>query len=816
MKGQREGRSTGIDIGIGIGIGIKCVVSIVALCILVVAAGVAALALSLPALDGTKPVTGLHASVEIARDAQGVPTLSGATRADLAYATGFVHAQERFFQMDLLRRSAAGTLAALLGPTPLQVDRERRIYEFNRLARKSYSTLPAADKTILDRYASGVNAGLAALRLRPFEYLVLRTNPAPWRPEDSLLVVWSMYFELQSGELHHDFARGWLREHTDGAALKTLLPECSQWDAPLDSASVTCDEQTVRGTAPDWLGGSPSQSVAQVPFGTQIGSNNWAIAGWRSATGSAIVANDMHLNLRLPNIWYRAVLEYPSPSGTPRRVVGVTLPGAPVVVAGSNGVVAWGFTNSYGDYLDLVQLELDPRQPDRYRTPSGWAPLRFHDELLQVNGGAAQKLRVGESSLGPIWHVGDQHYAVRWIAQNEGAVNLGLLHMEAATDVQVALSVGQSAGIPAQNLVVGDAAGNIGWTIAGAMPKRHVDWSDTFPYSSAAGGKGWDSLLAARDHPSIVNPASGQLWTANARQLAGADYAAIGDGGADLGARGRQIRDDLAAKHVMNEADAYAPSLDDRALFMALWRDRALQVLDDRAVAGDPRRAEFKRLLLERWNGCACVDSVAYRLSRAFLYGLYGEMFGEADRQMHALDPYASFALATPRWPAVLAHLVDQHPPHWLPKNRTTWRELELAAVDDAISKLTVHSVALKDATWGQRNTARIAHPFVTGMPFLARWLSVPRDPLPGDGNMPRVAAPSFGQSERMVVSPGHEDGGIFNMPGGQSGHPLSAYFLSGHEASVRGEKTPLLPGPPAHVLRLIAAPTNPPAAAAR
>lgn len=789
----------------------QCVAAIVALCVLALLAAIVTTALSLPALDGTRSAKGLHANVDIARDAQGVPTLKGATREDLAYATGFVHAQERFFQMDLLRRSAAGTLAAVLGPSLLDVDRQRRIYAFDRLADKLFSKLSAADKTILERYAAGVNAGLAALRVRPFEYLLLRTNPVAWRPQDSLLVVWSMYFELQDGQLHRDFARGWLREHTDPSALKTLLPECSEWDAPLDAPSVHCDEQTVQGTAPDWFGGRASHSAAQpqahlqaqVPFGTGIGSNNWALAGKRTTTGSAIVANDMHLSLRLPNIWYRAALEYPSPSGPPRRIVGVTLPGAPVVVAGSNGKVAWGFTNSYGDYLDLVALELDAADPDRYRTPTGWAALRSHDEVLQVNGQPPTTLRVTDSDLGPVWQVGDRHYAVRWIAEDDDAVNMGLLHMEAATDVQQALAVGQSAGIPAQNLMVGDAAGNIGWTIAGPMPKRVTGWGDTFPYSSMDGTKGWDSRLAPQDHPSIVNPASGQLWTSNARQLAGAGYEAIGDGGADLGARGRQIRDDLAAHRVLDEAQAYAPALDDRALFMSPWRDRALRALDEPAIAGHPERAEFRRLLLERWNGCACVDSVAYRLSRAFLYGLYGELFGAADREMHALDANAGFAIATPRWPVVLARLVDQQPPSWLPKNRRTWQEVELAAIDDAIATLTAHSAELKDATWGQRNTARIAHPFVAGMPFLSHWLAVPPDPLPGDGNMPRVGAPAFGQSERMVVSPGHEDRGIFNMPGGQSGHPLSRYFLAGHEAWVLGQRTPLLPGPRTHRFRL-------------
>jgi penicillin G amidase len=236
---------------------------------------------------------------------------------------------------------------------------------------------------------------------------------------------------------------------------------------------------------------------------------------------------------------------------------------------------------------------------------------------------------------------------------------------------------------------------------------------------------------------------------------------------------------------------------------MSPWRDRALRALDAQAVAGHPQRSELRRLLLEDWNGCACVDSAAYLLSRSYLYSLYGELFGAADQNMRRLDPDASFAKANPRWPVVLASLIDQQPSSWLPKERKNWRELELAAIDDTISSLTKHSVALKDATWGQRNKARIAHPFIASLPFLSRWLAAPADPLPGDGNMPRVSAPSFGQSERMVVSPGHEERAIFNMPGGQSGHPLSAYFLAGHRAWVLGRKTSLLPGPRDHLLIL-------------
>ncbi|MGN6319751.1 penicillin acylase family protein [Trinickia sp.] len=783
-----------------------CAISVLTLSVLALIAGLSALALSMPALDGAQRGTGLRASVEIARDAHGVATLSGATREDVAYATGFVHAQERFFQMDLLRRSAAGTLAALVGSVALPVDRQRRIFGFQALADNALAHLSLADRALLDRYTAGVNAGLAALRVRPFEYLVLRARPVAWRAQDSLLVIWSMYFELQGNVLHREFARGWLREHTDSSALKALLPECSEWDAPLDARSVACDDEPLRASAPDWLGKASSQTLAQLPFGTAVGSNAWALAGTRTSDGSAIVSNDMHLNLRLPNIWYRVALEYPSPSAGMRRIVGVTLPGTPAVVAGSNGSVAWGLTNSYGDYLDLVELRSDANHPGQYRTSHGWLPIRFHNERLQVNGGAAETVRVGDTDFGPVWDVGARRYAVRWVARDEGAVNLDLLHMETAANVEQALTIARSTGIPAQNLIAGDAAGHIGWTIAGAMPNRHPSWDDTFPQRSDAMVQPSHSLLAADAHPTLLDSASGQLWSANARQLAGSGNDLIGDGGADLGARARQIRDDLAGRPMFDEKSAYAPSLDDRALFMSTWRDRALRVLDDQAVAGRPQRGEFRRLLRDGWNGCACVDSVSYRLTRDFLFSLYGELFSQADQDMQKLDPSASVAQASSRWPVVLARLVDQQPPAWLPGNRKNWRDVQLAAVDDTIADLTRRSIALKDAAWGQRNTARIAHPFVAGFPFLSHWLAAPPDRLPGDGNMPRVATPTFGQSERMVISPGHEERGIFNMPGGQSGHPMSSSFLDEHRAWVLGKATALLPGPPVH--RLVLAPS--------
>ena len=791
------------------------------LVVLVLAAaigGYAFMRASLPQLDGQVEAAGLRAPVSVTRDALGVPTLRGSDRADIAFATGYLHAQERFFQMDLLRRAGSGELAALLGKALLPVDRERRIHRFAARAGVALAALPEADRVVLERYAAGVNAGLAGLAARPFEYAVLRATPRPWAAQDTLLVAFAMYFDLQDDQLHRVFARGWLRDQGSSAQqLAFLLPTASGYDAPLDAATIDEAAAPLPAEAPAWFGKPAKTKVALLEDigNADVGSNNWVVAGARSKTGAAIVANDMHLTLRLPHIWYRAAIELEAAGAPPRRLIGVTLPGTPAVVAGSNGQVAWGLTNSYGAYLDLLELEFDPKDPTRYRMPAAmagatgdpWGLLRTVDERIAVAGGADEILHVQETAFGPVWERGGRRYAVHWVAHDPGAVNFASFQLEQAPGVTEALAIGRSAGFPAQNMVAGDAAGHIGWTVAGALPGRAATWASTFPAPAAsAASHTWTALAAAGAHPSIGDPASGQLATANARQLAGAGYTAIGDGGADLGARQRQVRDSVAALGAStDESGLYSVFLDDRALYLAPWRDRALQALaGDSDAAAHPRRDEFKRLLESTWTGRASVDSVAYRLTRAFVASLYTRLFGGADEAMKEADKLASFARATPRWPAVIARLLDEKPPGWLPPGSASWQSVQLGAIDDAIASIEKDGTPLAQATWGQRNTTHIAHPMAAALPLGARWLAAPAEPMPGDSHMPRVAAPDFGQSERFVVSPGREASGVFNMPGGQSGHPLSANFLGGHADWVAGRATPLLPGPPAHTLSFV------------
>ena len=759
---------------------------------------------SLAQLDGQTTGPGLSAIVTVTRDASGVPTITGQTRADVAFATGFLHAQERFFQMDLLRRVAAGELAELVGPVALPVDREHRFHRFRARAEAAYKSASPEDRELLDRYAAGVNAGLAALTSRPADYLLTLTKPKPWVPADSLLACWAIYLDMQGSLETRKWERGWIKDHTTPEQLAFLLPEATGWDAPLDGPSPS-PELKVPDKAPDWWN-KPAETKASALDGTDIpGSNNWALAGSRTKGGHALVANDMHLGLRLPPVWYRLMIIYNDGKGGQRKIVGVSLPGTPIIPAGSNFHVAWGDTNAAGDWLDILRLDQDAGHPGQVKLGDEWITPTTVEETIAVKGGETEKLLIRETPMGPLREKDGQVYAIHWLAHDPKAIDLNFLGLESVATVQEALDVAARMGVLQLNFVAGDDQGHIGWTIAGPMPDRGVPGPATgFPLEPDQLSASWTHILDPAAHPRVFDPSGGQVWTANSRQVMGEGSALIGDGGFDLGARTRQVRDDLQALGPETDvAASYAIELDDRALYMTQWRDRALEALDAEAVADRPDRAEFKRLLLDGWDGHADAKSVGYRLARGFYFSLYDECFVGLNDKLSGFGKDTDYLNVTKRWPVVLAKLLDAKPAAWLPAGRKDWREVQLAAVDKTIAALTSGGRKLADASWGRRNTADIAHPFARFVPLVRRWISAPPDELPGDADMPRVAGPAFGQSERMVVMAGKEDEGVFNLPGGQSGHPMSPFFLTGFEDWAQGKPEPLLPGVPKYGLVL-------------
>jgi penicillin amidase len=378
--------------------------------------------------------------------------------------------------------------------------------------------------------------------------------------------------------------------------------------------------------------------------------------------------------------------------------------------------------------------------------------------------------------------------------------------MESAGGLDEAQALAPEAGMPNQNLVVADRTGRIGWTIIGRIPRR-VGQDGSVPTSWADGTRRWDGWLAPAEYPRVADPPSGRIWTANARVVSGEKLGRVGVGGYDLGARQRQIRDDLLAIDKATEIDMLRVQLDDRALLLARWQRLLLATLTPDAAAQGPHRAEARRLV-EGWGGHASIDSVGYRIVRAFRERVKDAVLGPLLAPARAKDPTLRPGTApNSRWEGPVWALVTARPAHLLDPRHATWDALLLAALDGALSELTEDAGPLEGRTWGERNTVLIRHPLSRAVPQLGGLLDMPRERLPGDNHMPRFQSPSAGASERFSVSPGREEEGYFHMPCGQSGHPLSPHYADGHAAWAKGEPTPFLPGPAVHVLTLVPGP---------
>jgi penicillin amidase len=771
----------------------------------------------LPRTSGRLAVTGLAAPASIERDALGIPTIRGASRRDVAFATGFAHAQDRYFQMDLLRRRAAGELAALFGPAALGSDRAMRIHLFREHARRVLAASAPDVRQLLDAYASGVNAGLAALAEPPFEYLVLRSAPRPWRPEDSVLVLFSMFVQLEDVNGETEAALTLMHDRLPAALFRFLNPPATEWEAPIAgmppaAAPPPGPEVFDLRHAPRAAAAAPA-AWRNGPTGpwrpSRAASNSWAVAGRLTAGGGALLADELHLGLRVPNLWYRAALRWPAAAagGPPHALVGATLPGTPALVVGSTGEIAWGLTNSVLDTSDLVLLEIDPRDPDRYLTPRGPRRFEHHAEVLEVRGGPDRKLAVDWTVWGPVIDQDGRgrRRAVRAVVDEEGAADFEILRLETASGLEQALAIARASGVPALNFIAADRAGRIGWTVAGRLPRR-AGFDGEIASSWADGSHRWEGLVPPAEVPAVVDPPSGRLWTANNLVLAGAAAAPLGRGNFVLGARARQIRDDLFGLPRATADDMRRIQLDDRAPFLNRWHDLLLQVLTPAAVAADPRRGEMRDLAL-RWGGRAAVGSAGYRMVRTFRRLVTRDVFAPLTAACRAADPEWSYEENVNQHEGPLWQLVSRRPLHLLDPKYRGWDEQLLAAADEAIALFARLGPRLADRTWGEHNTTAIEHPLSEALPLVGSRLSMPPRQLPGDDDLPRVQAPDYGATLRMVVSPGREAEGIFQMPGGESGNPVSAHYGDLYAGWAEGAASPLLPGKPVAILTLVPAP---------
>ncbi|SFK58290.1 penicillin acylase family protein [Methylocapsa palsarum] len=780
-------------------------------------AGVVSYALyaPLPLEGGAVSLDGLVAEVKVDFDPLGIPRIDAANRVDAFHALGFVTARDRLFQMDLLRRETAGRLAEIFGPATLEEDRWNRRMGFGELAGVIVERLPAPQRQLLDAYAAGVNQAMATATIFPVEFTLLGYKPAPWRPEDSILVILSMHSTLSwSGD--QERTASVMRAAMPATVVNFLTPEsdcynelltprnparCAPDAIPVDDLISVLHEAGRDSRKRVGEGGPRAVSGA----GNPRGSNAFVVGKARTRDGRAILANDMHLQLMAPNVWYRAELNYQG-----AHLAGLTLPGVPMLIAGSNGKVAWGLTSVEGDFVDLVTIEEDPADKGRYKTPTGFLPFGTRSEIIHVRGGPDEAIEERTTIWGPLLPepLLGQQVAAHWTALDPAATDLGLADMADVETVGAAITLLHRVGGPPLNVLLSDSAGDIGWTYMGRLPKR-VGMDGLFAESWADGGRGWDGYVAPDQAPSIVNPPSGILVSANQRML-GAEYPGVIGHDFSGGYRAWRITQRLTGLEVIGESDMLAAQLDTQTDVYRYYQSAALRALEGAPVQTLASFAGLRRAL-EDWDGRAETNSLGLAVLVEFREALVEAVLTPLFHKCRELDP--SFAYFWSGADVPVQRMIESGRTELLPGGGAfrDWPEFLRSTLLRSSETLAARHGRQNIAplTWGDVNKADIRHPLSEAINLLGPLLDMPRAALPGCGRCVRLADGKYGASERMVVAPGREAEGFLHMPGGQSGQPASPNYSDQQAAWTLGLPTPFLSAKAQRTLYLRPRPAN-------
>jgi len=749
---------------------------------------------SLATLEGEARLASLGSPVRVERDSVGATRYLASNQLDAARAQGYVHAQERFAQMDTFRRAASGRLAELIGPAVVAIDTSARETGFHLAAQRALDALPPRHRALLDAYTEGVNSGLAAMGGPPPEHRILGATPQPWEPIDSVSVAYAFSAALLTGSYDEIRIDGIEKAYADDPdTLAFLLPVTTRFDTLADGST----DYTLLAVPPASEPADPDDGPLVDPA-PPLGSNNFAVSGAHTSDGRAILAGDMHLSLTMPSIWRHEHIVFGD-----RFAVGVALPGVPGIVAGSNGHIAWAFTNVTGDFSDFATLEINPENADEYKTPTGWQAIDERTEVINVRGGRPRNVTVRTTSWGPIVSEDSDGnpLALRRTDIAPEPINFALLDFVNASTLEEGVEIARGWRGPPQNVLIADSRGRIAWAMSGYLPARKGA-TGRAPLDLAA-GQGWVGELPPDQRPTIIDPQGGLLATANNRTVTAGVAPLIGTQW-DLGARASRIHEMLRSHgSSLSEEDLLAIQLDTKVDVYAAFVPHILEAID---VDDPSKRLRYARAIVARWNGHADADSREYRLVR-----------WASRRVIHAAMAsfYARIVETEPMWPRGTAHeyvepalrLLEEQPLSRLPRGADSWRELIRLAVEHALDDIAKSDDPRVEIPWGERIPLRMAHPLSGALQWLAPKLDMPSHAQHGDVLAVRVATPTIGASQRMVVSPGRERDAIFHMPGGQSGHPMSPHYRAGHEAWRDGSATPLLPGPTAHRLTLSPAP---------
>lgn len=747
--------------------------------------------LSVPSYSGTRTLGGLEAPVEIIRDAHAIPHIYAGTPWDGAFAMGYVHAQDRLWQMEMQRRVGAGRLAELAGEAGLETDRLMRTLGLYRIAGRNFERLSPSVRRIYKAYAAGVNAYLETRSgMLPLEFQLLRHEPEPWQPADSL--VWLKLMAWTLGDnLAEELLRARLADHLDLAQLRDLWaqhpddPPPGPYADPLADRPMDIDYAALAGALPT----RPA---------SDLGSNSWTLSGAHTRSGLPLLANDPHLQLDVPGLWYLAHI-----STQAFELAGATLPGLPLPLLGQARNFAWGFTNTAPDVQDLFIERVDPENPSRYLAPRGSLPFSVRTERIRVRGGETVEIAVRETRHGPVisdvlgqdtefletGHV----LALSWTALHEDdRSGQALVLATTAEDIGGFIDGMQHLGAPQMNVVYADREGNIGFVAPGRLPVR-ARGQGHMPAPGWSGTHDWVGRVPFGELPQFRNPPSGRIISANHRISPPGYSHFITDNWAPP-YRAKRIAELLegGARHTVGSLSEIQQDL------VSLGARRLLPVM--LGLAGSQGGNTGAALdMLRSWNHGMDRDRAEPLVYMAWLRELTRALF--ADELGDVFEDYWDIRTD-------VIHRALTRRPAWCDDITSGIRETcsgqvtgALAAALDFLSDRYGHDMA--GWRWGEAHAVHMTHRLLGRIPYIGPWFEIR---LATGGEKETVNAGGFdvtdedspfnqnhGAGYRAVYDLANPERSIFITSTGQSGNPLSTHYRDYAEAWRDGHYLPML-----------------------
>lgn len=741
---------------------------------------------ALPQLDGAIHVSGLSAPVTVIRDEHGVPHIRAANMADLAFAQGYVTAQDRLWEMDVTRRYAAGEMSEIFGAEWIKHDRAQRILSLQQVAQKSAAQLDPESRELFSHYATGINEFIQTHRNHlPLEFRILRYQPKSWTLEDAFLIGANMAEFLNHDEFGQKLAREKITHKIGSEFAADLFPNKSWHDRPPELQAQAHQQRRPPSDDDSDDGDDPAADmdvthllpgVSDLGEALRPGSNNWVVSGAHTVSGKPLLSNDMHLHHQIPNVWYEAQL-----TAGDFDVAGVTLPGLPFVIAGHNRRIAWGFTNLDPDVEDIYVEHFNSN--GQYQTPTGWRDPERRGEVIHVKGGNDVVFDVLSTRHGPIVSElapgEDRQIALKWTLYEFG-MSSPFEKVDSAQNWKEFRTAFQSFTSPGQNVVYADVDGNIGYQATGVVPIRFTG-NGALPVEGNVDLYEWTGYVPFEKLPSVFNPPSGVLATANGR-IAPDHYPYVLSNEWDAPFRTERIFNVLSSGRKFSAADMLALQTDIYSAFDLFCAQKFADAVDR-----DPHpsaRARKAAELLHAWDGRLSKDSVAATI----------DVLARRELIHMLLEPKVGALWKEYIWynsPTAMENLLLRQPKAWLPDGYASYDQLLAAAIEKTVNT----SGAPGNLDSWKRGSAfplEIQHPIFGRIPILSHWAGPGTVEQSGGGLTVKQVGRSFGPSERMTADLAGLDNSTLNIVTGQSGEIFSLYYMDQWKAWYEGTTFPL------------------------